>query len=348
LHQVVQAFDCFLLQLPDNFSLCSIIHSKQIRTEMKTNSPHHHILTSLIITTLIIFTVSCSSQETAPQETAPQEMPLLPEGSEPEVIADGFRFTEGPFWHSDGYLIFSDIPANIVYRWTVDEGTSVYLEPSGNSNGITMDPDGNIVLAQHAGRVSRLDADRVPVTIVAQYEGMRLNSPNDLVYHSNGTLYFTDPNFGVSEEDQELDFTGVYRLSTDGELSVIYTEFDLPNGITLSHDETKLYFNDTATGNIVSMDVDSAGHAIEAILFASVGERGATGAADGMKTDAEGRVYSTGPGGLYVFSANGEELQMIPFEQPITNLAWGGPDRNELYITSRDKVYRLKTNATGS
>lgn len=321
---------------------------------MKTKSPHHHILTSLIITSLIIFTLSaCSSQETSPQDPASQEMApqdtlLIPEGAVPEVIADGFRFTEGPFWHPDGYLIFSDIPANVVYRWTVEEDTSVYLEPSGNSNGITMDPGGNIVLAQHAGRVSRLDADGAPETVVAQYEGMRLNSPNDLVYHSNGTLFFTDPNFGVSEEDQELDFTGVYRLGTDGELSVIYTEFDLPNGITLSHDETKLYFNDTATGNIVSMDVDSAGHAIEAILFASVGERASTGAADGMKTDTEGRIYSTGPGGLYVFSADGQELQMIPFEQPITNLAWGGPDRNELYITSRDKVYRLRTNTTGS
>jgi gluconolactonase len=316
---------------------------------MKSKSPHHYIPISLIIMALIMFTViACSSQETAPQETAPQETPLLPEGAVPEVIADGFRFTEGPFWHSDGYLIFSDIPANIVYLWTEDEGSSVFLEPSGNSNGITMDPDGNIVLAQHAGRVSRLDSDRVPVTVVAQYEGMRLNSPNDLVYHSNGTLFFTDPNFGVSEEDQELDFTGVYRYTPDGELSVIYTEFALPNGITLSPDESKLYFNDTATGNIVRMDVDSAGRASEAILFASVGERGSTGAADGMKTDTEGRVYSTGPGGLYVFSAEGQELQMISFEQSITNLAWGGSDRNELYITSRDRVYRLKTNARGS
>ncbi|MFU8860350.1 MAG: SMP-30/gluconolactonase/LRE family protein [Cyclonatronaceae bacterium] len=311
---------------------------------MKTKSAHHYTLTSFLITALIMFTVIACT----PQEKAPQETPVIPEDAVPEVIADGFRFTEGPFWHSDGYLIFSDIPANIVYQWSEDEGTSVFLEPSGNSNGITMDPDGHIVLAQHAGRVSRLDTDRVPVTIVAQYEGMRLNSPNDLVYHSNGTLFFTDPNFGVGEEDQELDFTGVYRYDTDGELSVIYTEFDLPNGITLSHDESKLYFNDTATGNIVRMDVDSAGRASEAILFASVGERGSTGAADGMKTDTQGRVYSTGPGGLYVFSVDGQELRMISFEQPITNLAWGGPGRNELYITSRDRVYRLRTNATGS
>ncbi|MFN2372737.1 MAG: SMP-30/gluconolactonase/LRE family protein [Cyclonatronaceae bacterium] len=321
---------------------------------MKTKSQHHNFSTSLIFTALFMFTViACTSQETAPQETTPQEAasqetPLFSEDALPEVIADGFRFTEGPFWHPDGYLIFSDIPADIVFRWTEDEGTSVFLEPSGNSNGITLDPDGHIVLAQHAGRVSRLDSDLVPVTVVAQYEGMRLNSPNDLVYHSNGTLFFTDPNFGVSEEDQELDFTGVFRLTTDGELSVIYTEFALPNGITLSPDETKLYFNDTATGNIVRMDVDSAGRASEAVLFASVGERGSTGAADGMKTDTEGRVYSTGPGGLYVFSAEGEELQMVSFEQSITNLAWGGPGRNELYITSRDRVYRLKTNVLGS
>ena len=311
---------------------------------MKTNSKHLRGQAGLAIFLLVMFTaIACG-----PQETPPIEMPLLPEGAQPEVIADGFRFTEGPYWHSDGYLIFSDIPANVVFRWTEDEGISVFLEPSGNSNGITMDPDGHIVMAQHAGRVSRLDADGTPVPIVEQYEGMRLNSPNDLVYHSNGTLYFTDPNFGVSDENRELDFTGVFRLGTDGDLSVIYTEFDLPNGITLSPDESVLYFNDTATGNIVRMDVDADGHVSGAALFATVGERSQSGAADGMKTDTDGRVYSTGPGGLHIFDTTGVKLLLVPFDQSITNLAWGGPDRNELYITSRDKVYRLQTSVTGS
>ncbi|TVQ11772.1 MAG: SMP-30/gluconolactonase/LRE family protein [Balneolaceae bacterium] len=317
---------------------------------MNTFSQYLRSRAGLVILLLImVTTAACGPKETPQQETSSQDTSwLLPEGTSPEVIADGFRFTEGPYWHADGYLIFSDIPANTVFRWSEDEGSSVFLEPSGNSNGITMDPDGHIVMAQHAGRVSRLGADGTPVPIVEQYEGMRLNSPNDLVYHSNGTLYFTDPNFGVSDENRELDFTGVFRLGTDGDLSVIYTEFDLPNGITLSPDESVLYFNDTATGNIVRMDVDADGHVSGAALFATVGERSQSGAADGMKTDTDGRVYSTGPGGLHVFDTNGVKLLLVPFDQSITNLAWGGPDRNELYITSRDKVYRLKTSVTGS
>lgn len=298
----------------------------------------------LYVLMLLMVTGACNSQETPSQDPSW----LLAEGAEPEVIAEGFRFTEGPFWHPGGYLLFSDIPANIVYRWTEDEGTSVFLEPSGNSNGITMDTDGHIVIAQHAGRVSRLDADRNPDAIVVQYNGKRLNSPNDLVFHTNGTLFFTDPNFGVRAEDRELDFTAVFRLGTDGVLSVIYTDFDLPNGITLSPDESKLYFNDTATGNIVRMDVDADANVSGAVLIASVGERAPSGAADGMKTDTDGRLYSTGPDGLHVFNADGEKLLLVPFDQSITNLAWGGPDRNELYITSRDKVYRLRTLVTGN
>jgi gluconolactonase len=301
-------------------------------------------LAGLSVLLLLLVAGACNSQESPSSDASG----VLADGVGPVVIADGFRFTEGPFWHPEGFLIFSDIPADIVYRWSEDDGTSIFLEPSGNSNGITMDPDGNVVLAQHAGRVSRLDAERNPVTIVAQYEGKRLNSPNDLVFHSNGTLFFTDPNFGVRDEDRELDFTGVFRLGTDGVLSVLYTDFDLPNGITLSPDESKLYFNDTATGNIVRMDVDADANVSGAILFASVGERTPTGAADGMKTDTDGRLYSTGPGGLHVFDAAGEKLLLVPFDQSITNLAWGGPDRNELYITSRDKVYRLGTLVTGN
>jgi gluconolactonase len=298
-------------------------------------------LISLAVLLFFIFTVfACAQQEDSSW--------LMAEGTSPEVIADGFRFTEGPFWHPDGYLIFSDIPANTVYRWTESGDTSVFLDDSGNSNGITMDPRGNIVLAQHAGRVSRLGEDGSPVPIIQEFDGMRLNSPNDLVYHSDGTLFFTDPDFGVSAEQRELDFTGVYRLGPDGDISLIYTDFDLPNGITLSPDETRLYVNDTATGDIVRFDLDEAGRLSEPARFAGVGARSDSGAADGMKTDTDGRLYSTGPGGLHIFDPDGNRLLMIPFDQAITNLAWGGQDRNELYITSSDKVYRLKTNVTGN
>lgn len=278
---------------------------------------------------------------------AEEERPLIDEDAEPEVISSGHQFTEGPYWHPDGYLLFSDIPANRVYRWEPGEESEVYLEPSGNSNGIQADVDGSIVLTQHAGRLSRLTADGELETIVDNYQGNRLNSPNDLTVHSNGTIYFTDPPFGVDEEDRELDFSGVYKLSPEGELTLIYDEFDYPNGIILSPDEDLLYVNDSEIGDITVFDVDANGDVSSPRRFASVGNRDDGGAADGMVIDMDGRVYSTGPSGLSVFDSDGNHLEDIGFEQSISNMEWSGEEEGLLYITSRDLVYRLQLNAEG-
>lgn len=278
---------------------------------------------------------------------AEEERPLIVEDAEPEVISSGHQFTEGPYWHPDGYLLFSDIPANRVYRWEPGEESEVYLEPSGNSNGIQADVDGSIILTQHAGRLSRLTADGELETIVDNYQGNRLNSPNDLTVYSNGTIYFTDPPFGVDEEDRELDFSGVYRLSPDGELTLIYDEFDYPNGIILSPDEDLLYVNDSEIGDITVFDVDANGDVSSPRRFASVGNRDDGGAADGMVIDMDGRVYSTGPSGLSVFDSDGNPLEDIGFEQSISNMEWSGEEEGVLYITSQDLVYRLQVNAEG-
>ncbi|WP_206018040.1 SMP-30/gluconolactonase/LRE family protein [Rhodohalobacter barkolensis] len=267
---------------------------------------------------------------------------------EPEVVTDGFQFTEGPFWHPDGFLLFSDIPANTIYKWEPGNSESdVYIEPSGNSNGITSSPDGTVLLAQHSGKVSQVNDDLSLSVLAEEFNGNRLNSPNDLVARSDGKIFFTDPPFGVSDEDRELDFSGVFRLDQDGTLTLLYDGFEYPNGIALSPDESKLYVNDSATGQILRFDLLEDGSVTNETLFASVGERDDTGAADGMKTDSEGRLYSTGPGGLSIFDAEGNRIQIIEFDERITNLAWGDSDYSRIYVTAPNSVYRVQTNVTG-
>lgn len=275
------------------------------------------------------------------------EVRIIDEGAEPEVISSGHEFTEGPYWHPDGYLLFSDIPADRVYRWVPGEESEVYIEPSGNSNGIQADIDGSVILCQHAGRLSRVTDGRELEVIVDNYQGNRLNSPNDLTIHSNGTIYFTDPPFGVDDEDRELDFSGVFQLTPDGELTLVYDEFDYPNGIILTQDESRLYVNDSETGDITVFDVDTNGDLSSPRHFASVGPWGDGGAADGMVVDTEDRLYTTGPAGISVFDSQGNHLQDIGFEQSVSNVEWSGEDPGTLYITARDLVYSLQFNVEG-
>lgn len=267
---------------------------------------------------------------------------------EPEVVVSGFQFTEGPYWHPNGFLIFSDIPADQIYRWEPGQDEAeVYIEPSHNSNGIAATPDGELVLAQHAGRVSIVSDDLELSPIAEQYDGMRLNSPNDVAVRSDGLIYFTDPTFGVSDEDRELDFSGVYRINVDSSLTLMYDGFSLPNGIAFSPDESQLYVNNSETGEILRFDVTENGNFENMIEFANIGAMTEMGGADGMKTDSEGNLYTTGPNGLIILSPEGEEIERIEFDQQITNLAWGGPTKNQLFITSQGDVYRLQTEVTG-
>jgi gluconolactonase len=298
--------------------------------------PIHQIIILLsMIFAISAFFYSCTDQ---PEAIA----------GEPEIVTDGFRFTEGPYWHPDGFLLFSDIPASIIYRWTPGNSESeVYIEPSGNSNGIKALPDGTLLLAQHAGRVSEVGENLELNPIAESYEGNRLNSPNDIAVRSDGLIYFTDPPFGVSDEDRELDFSGVYRINSDGSLTLIYDEFALPNGIVFSPDENYLYVNDSETGQVIKFDVLDNGDVENPRPFANVGTMGELGGADGMVTDTEGRLYTTGPNGFIVFDENGIQIQQLRFEHQITNLAWGGDDLDHLFITAPDRVYRLDMNTRG-
>lgn len=265
-----------------------------------------------------------------------------------EKVTNGFKFTEGPYWHSDGYLLFSDIPANTIYMWTPGSMESkFFIKPSDHSNGIAMDPDGRLVLAQHDGKISALNNEQRMVTLADGFKGKRLNSPNDLTIASDGTIYFTDPPFGVNEEEQELMFSGVYMLKGKGEPQMLFDGFETPNGIVLNDDESKIYVNDTSSGDIMVFEVASDGTFESAESFASVGASTDSGAADGMVVDKEGRLYTTGPGGIFVFSSKGEKIEKIELPDRATNMTWGGAENRTLYITTPSAIYRLKMNVEG-
>jgi gluconolactonase len=262
----------------------------------------------------------------------------------PEIITTGYEFTEGPHWLDDGSLIFSDIPANKVYQWRPGSAeTSVFIDSSGRSNGIDGMPGGAIVLTQHDGRVSRLMENGDLEALATEYEGMRLNSPNDLAIRSDSLIYFTDPPFGVSPEDQKLSFAGVYRINNAGELTLLYDQLSLPNGIAFSPDESRLYVSDSETGDILRFDVLENGDLSNEEIFANIGAAANNGAADGMITDSDGRLYTTGPNGLIVFDNEGNRLANIKFEEQITNVEWGS-DETELFITAANAVYRVTVN----
>lgn len=266
--------------------------------------------------------------------------------AEPEKITEGYEFTEGPVWHDSGYLLFSDIPANTIYKWTPGEEAVEYLKPSGNSNGLTFDSDGDLLLAQHEGALSRFTDGQELETVIDNYEGKRLNSPNDLTQKSDGSIYFTDPDFGVSDEDKELDFNGVYRYSEENGLELLVEDFALPNGIVFSPNENRLYINDSQHNHIRVFDVDKDGNLMNGRVFAEM-QADAEGAADGMKVDTDGNLYSTGPGGLWIFSPEGEVLQQVETPDRVTNVAWGGDDYSTLFLTAPNAVYQLETNAEG-
>ena len=270
----------------------------------------------------------------------------VPDDAAAKEIAGGFEFTEGPLWH-EGRLVFTDIPANTVYEWTSEEGRSVFLRPSGHANGLAVDAEGRLLLAQHDGQVGRLVADETVESLVSTYRGRRLNSPNDLTVAADGAIYFTDPPYGVDDETRELDFSGVYRLSPDGRLTLQADRFSRPNGIVLSPDGSTLYVNDSEETVVWAYDVADDGSLGKGRQFAAL-EAEADGTTDGMKVDVNGNLYTTGPGGVWVYAPDGELLDRIAVPVPPTNLAFGGTDRKSLYVTARANVYRVPVSVPGA
>lgn len=270
-----------------------------------------------------------------------------------EQIATGCQFTEGPLWHAvERFLLFSDIPANKMRRWDADAGMAVFRDPSGKSNGLTYDKGGHLIACEHANRrVSRTTADGRVLTIASHYEGKRLNSPNDVVVKSDGSIYFTDPPYGLSaaygvESEKELDFQGVYRLAPNGDtLTLLVDDFDRPNGLCFSPDESILYINDTERMHVRAFDVQPDGTIANDRVFGE--EEGDTGKPDGMKADIHGNVYLTGPDGIWVFAPDGTHLGIILIPERAANLAWGGDDWKSLFITASTSVYRVECKVAG-
>ncbi len=285
-------------------------------------------------------------------ETAdPDFRRLVPEDTLVERVAGGLKFTEGPVWRGD-HLLFSDIPSNRTVRWrALPEGPELttFRTPTGNANGLTLDRSGRLIACEHSGRrVSRIEADGSVTSLAERYQGKRLNSPNDVVVRSDGSVYFTDPPYGLrgGTEGRELPFNGVFRLAPDGALSLLADDFDRPNGLAFSPDESVLYVDDTARHHIRRFAVRPDGSVSGGDVFAEL--RGAErGGPDGMKVDVEGNVYCTGSGGIWVFTASGKKLGRIVFPEQPANLAWGDADWRTMFVTAQTSLYRLRVGVPG-
>jgi sugar lactone lactonase YvrE len=266
--------------------------------------------------------------------------------AEVEVVASGFQFTEGPAWHPDGYLVFSDIPASTIYRLGPG-GPEVYRRPSGNSNGLAFDPRGRLVACEHGNRrVSITQKDGAVVPLATHYEGKRLNSPNDVVVKSDGAVYFTDPPYGVEADQRELDFQGVYRLGADGALTLVADDFVKPNGLCFSPDESLLYIADTELHQVRVFGVAGDGTLRNGRVFFQVNPPEQL-RPDGMKVDVEGDLYVAGFDGVWVIAPDGSRLEKWDLPIRPSNLCFGDDGRG-LYITARPSVYRLRVRHAGA
>ncbi len=271
----------------------------------------------------------------------------VPEDATLDKIADGFQFVEGPVWHPNEFLIFSDIPGNTVYKWDPATGTTeTFHKPSGNSNGLSLDLPGNVLLCQHGKRrVARLEENGTETALATHYDGKRLNSPNDLAVKSDGSIFFTDPPYGISSGQEELGFYGIYRLTPEGEVILLDKSLNRPNGICFSPDESKLYVNDSQARRIYVWGVTEDLTLENRKLFYTMS---GSGSADGMKVDTQGNLYSTGPGGVWIFAPDGTLLDKISVPGQTTNLNWGDADYQTLYITSGKALYKIRLNAVGA
>lgn len=271
-------------------------------------------------------------------------------GAEPRIekLAEGLGFTEGPIWRRQGDLLFSDIPNSKIMRWAPGQAAETFRHPSGKSNGLTLDHEGRLIACEHeTRRVTRTEHDGTVTVLAERYEGRRLNSPNDVVVKSDGSIYFTDPPYGIKPEEQELDFQGVYRLTPDGTLTCLTKEFERPNGLVFSPDEAHLYIADSSARKHVRVHPMRADGTLgEGRLFAE--PRGdAPGAPDGMKVDVAGRLFTTGAGGVWIYTPSGEHLgTLLPPEGP-ANCAFGEADGRTLFMTARTGLYRIRLEVEG-
>jgi gluconolactonase len=348
----------------------------------------------------IAISAPCSGQtqpaQTPPAQTAPTQPPpekklaggpvvkldpaldkIIAPNATVEKVADGLKFAEGPVWNrKPGYLLFSDIPANVINKWTPDKKVVPVVNPSGftgtddslagipisngfttvyliGSNGVTLDQQHRIVFAAHGDRaIVRIEPDGKRTVLADHFEGKRLNSPNDLVYRSDGILYFTDPPAGlrpVNREfpQKELPFNGVFMIDKEGKLHLATKEVTFPNGLAFSPDEKYLYVDDTAKKLIMRFEVQPDGTLTAGKVFFDMSPLQESGVADGMKVDKKGNIFCTGPGGVLVISSEGKHLGTIVAPELPANVAFGDSDGKTLYMAARTGIYRIHVKIEG-
>jgi len=298
---------------------------------------------------------------------------IVPSGAKIEKLAGGFLFTEGPVWvpkseESDGYLLFSDPNNNTVYRWTQDGQLSIYMTKSGysgfdigeygqpGSNGLTLDKEGRLTINQHGNRRVVRQEKNGQITVLAdRYEDKRLNSPNDLVYKSDGALYFTDPPFGLpkfyDDSRKEMPYSGVFRVSPEGkQIKLLSTDLKGPNALAFSPDEKYFYVDnwDTERKVIMRYEMQEDGTLANGKVFFDMTSVEGEDALDGMKVDVEGNLYVSGPGGLWIISAEGRHLGTIVGPEHPHNFAWGDDDGKTLYLCAKSGLYRIQLKLAGA
>jgi len=271
----------------------------------------------------------------------------IPPDAKLEKLATGLLQPEGPLWKDGAGLLFSDIKRNLIDVWSpLDGSVKPWLQPSDSSNGITFDRQGRLVLTQmRLRRVARQELDGTITSLASTYNGKRFNSPNDIVVKSDGSVFFTDPDFNIPfGQTRELSFKGIYRITPTGVLVLLDSTFDKPNGICFSPDEKKLYVNESARCLIYVWDVIGDSLLINKKLFYTIP---ASGYADGMKVDSAGNLYCAGPTGVWIVSPTGQSLGRIAMAENPSNCAWGDNDRKSLYMTAGSSLYRIRTITTG-
>ena len=334
-----------------------------------------------LIFILAVAAISASGRAQEIQRLDPSLDQLIAPKARLERIATGFnKWTEGPVWTNDGRLLFAEIPANNIDEWVPGQGVHVFMHPSGyegsapfkgpepGSNGMTIDADGRVTVAGHARRnVWRLESlsPNAKITVLADlYQGKKLNSPNDVVYKSDGSLYFTDPPYGLptqSDNDpaKELQINGVYRVPAarqqkpgrqpDREkLQLVIKDLGRPNGIAFSPDEKFLYIAESGRKVWLRYRVQPDGSVIDGAVFLDPSSDKTPGVPDGMRVDEKGNIYSSGPGGVWVISPAGKHLGTIKIPEVVSNVAWGDKDRKTLYITASTSVYRIRAKIQGA
>jgi sugar lactone lactonase YvrE len=275
------------------------------------------------------------------------------------VLCGGFGFTEGPIWIPDrGFLLFSDIPGNTIYRWAPgDSEATVYRRPSRHANGNTLDGAGRLLTCEHSGRRVSIATIGEPERVLAErYQGKRFNSPNDVVVHSGGAVYFTDPTYGIIGASRgmgepgavrELDIQGVYRVDPDGSVRLVLDGFTQPNGLAFSPDEAWLYVGDSQERVIKRYAVRPDGSLADETLFVDMRGDGRRGVPDGMKVDADGRLWTTGAGGVWVVAADGTVLGQFETDEHAANLCFGGDGFTTLFLCTGTTVRSVRTRVRG-